>query len=341
MKLFFILQTAFVISVFPAMAVAADPAGVSLKVDFSQKVRAWDGFGVNYVETHQTRDYRKLQDEYGGFSLLTQEQRNRILDMIFGADGLKPSLVKMFLDPFHEGYTKAGNDNDDPNNVDMARFDHQTTTKWMRYFVKQGLAITEKRGANLTIITTLYGPAPWMTKQKFVRGRDLDPAEKYELAEYMISWVKYLREVEKLPVKYISLHNEGESPTRWDPEAKTAGDPKHDYNLWWPPQQVVDFLKFMPPMLAKQGLSDVGVTNGEPSSWVNFNKFGYAKAILNDPVALNNLGLITSHGFGPVFESDGTDAIRAKEAGAPRLDDVVDLGQDGRHLRGQYPRTDL
>jgi O-glycosyl hydrolase len=294
------------------LAFSAPTEPLAMKVDFGQKVRDWDGFGVNYVETHQTRDYRKLQDEYGGFSLLSQDKREKILDMVFGADGLRPSLIKMFLDPFHEGYTEAGNDNQDPNVINMARFDHQTTTAWMRFFAKQGLARTRKRGDGLTIITTMYGPMPWGTKQKFVRGRDLDPAMKYEVAEYMISWVKYLRETEKLPVKYISLHNEGESPNRWDPEAKTSGDAKHDHNMWWPPEQVVDFLKFMRPMLDKQGLKDVGIANGEPSSWVNFNNFGYAKAILADPVALQNLGLITSHGFGGAYRSEGTDALRNK-----------------------------
>lgn len=156
------------------LAFSAPLEPLAMKVDFGQKVRDWDGFGVNYVETHQTRDYRKLQDEYGGFSLLSPDKREKILDMIFGADGLRPSLIKMFLDPFHEGYTAADNDNQDPNVINMARFDHQTTTAWMRFFAKQGLARTRKRGGGLTIITTLYGPMPWGTKQKFVRGRDLD-----------------------------------------------------------------------------------------------------------------------------------------------------------------------
>ena len=65
-------------------------------------------------------------------------------------------------------------------------------------------------------------------------------------------------------------------------------------------------------MMDRQGLQDVGVSNGEPSSWVNFNRFGYAHAILADPEALRNLGLITSHGFGSVYQSEGTDAIRAR-----------------------------
>ena len=41
-------------------------------VDFSKRIRDWDGFGVNYVEAAQTRDYRADPQEYGGFSLLIE-----------------------------------------------------------------------------------------------------------------------------------------------------------------------------------------------------------------------------------------------------------------------------
>ncbi len=72
------------------------------EVDFSKILRDWDGFGVNYVEVAQTRDYQVDPQEYGGFSILTEAQRQEIIDLIFGEDGLKPGLVKMFLDPFHQ-----------------------------------------------------------------------------------------------------------------------------------------------------------------------------------------------------------------------------------------------
>jgi len=64
-----------------------------------------------------------------------------------------------------------------------------------------GLAKTQERGDELTIITTLYGPPPWATKQKFLRGRDFDPEMKEPLASYMIDWVKFLRETEGFPVR--------------------------------------------------------------------------------------------------------------------------------------------
>lgn len=282
---------------------------IEAEVDFSKKVRVWDGFGFNYVETAQTLDYENAPQEYGGFSLLNEKQKQEVIDLIFGNDGLKVGLVKMFLDPYHQEQPEGD-------------FNHTRTTQNMRYFVKQGYAKTKENGRDLAIITTLYGPPAWATKQKEIRGRDLDPVQKKNLALYMIDWAKYLSQQEGLPVKYISLHNEGEDWMRWETDGITheALNYGHDYNLFWPPQQVVDFLSFMPEMVKKAGLTDVKLTPGETYSWDKFFKWGYPYAITDNKKALNNLGLITSHGFlhfgygrwNSYHMSTGTDIIREK-----------------------------
>ena len=61
-----------------------DFTAVRAEVDFSKQVRDWDGFGVNYVEVAQSVDYTQDPQEYGGFSLLTEEERQQIVDMVFG-----------------------------------------------------------------------------------------------------------------------------------------------------------------------------------------------------------------------------------------------------------------
>ena len=266
------------------------------QVDFSRPLHEWDGFGVNYVEASQTRDYDAQPQEYGGFSLLSEGDRRAILDMIFGPDGLKPGVIKMFLDPFHQEQPGEGYETD-ANVIDLSAYDHERTTRWMRYFVAEGLQRTRGRGDDLEIIVTLYGPPGWMTRQRFVRGRDLDPALKHECAKYLISWAKYLREVEGFPVKYLSLHNEGEDWERWPLDGNTAGGANHDYNLYWPPEQVVDFIRFMPAMLDAQGMGDVRVTPGETTNWYRFSEWGYAPTIAYDEEAISRIGLITSHGF--------------------------------------------
>ena len=292
-----------------AFSQSAGFTAIEAEVDFSKKIRDWDGFGFNYVEAAQTLDYENAPQEYGGFSLLNDQQKKEIIEYVFGNDGLKPGLVKMFLDPYHQAQPGGA-------------FDHTTTTENMRYFVKQGYAKTREGGRDFTIITTMYGPPAWATRQKQIRGRDLDPAQKENLARYMIDWAKFLRNQEGLPVKYISLHNEGEDWMRWETDGVTheANNIGHDYNLYWPPNQIVDFLTFMPDMLKKEGMADVKLTPGETYSWDKFFKWGIPYAIADKPQALKNLGLITSHGFlsfgygrwNSKHISAGTDVLREK-----------------------------
>ena len=190
----------------------------NVTIDFDRHLREWDGFGVNYVETSQTRDYSEWSQDYGGFSQLSESDRREVIELIFGEDGLKPGITKMFLDIWHEGDTLEDNDNNDPWKLNMQQFNHEKTTEWMRYFNQEGLKTTRDRGGDLKTLTTLYGPPQWATMQGYVNGRDLDPAMQEELAEYMVSWVKYLREEANLPVVAISMHNEGDAYYRWPPD---------------------------------------------------------------------------------------------------------------------------
>jgi len=261
-----------------------DLGTVNASVDFSNHLREWDGFGVNYVQTSHTRDYMEFPQDYGGFSILDHYEKTAIIDLIFGRDGLRPGIVKMFLDPLHQ--QEAG-----------GPYDHETTTANMLEFFDLGMEKTREWGGDLSIITTLYGPPAYITKQKTLRGRDIDPDHKEDLALYMISWAKFLKE-KGYPIKYISLHNEGEDWRRWPVAGNYANfDYGHDYNLFWRPEEVVDFLGFMPGLMSEQGVGEVGITPGECSRWFQFYYSGYAKHIVDNPEALKNLSLITSHNF--------------------------------------------
>ena len=286
-------------------------------VDFKKKILDWDGFGFNYVETAQTPDYKADPQDYGGFSILNEDQQTEIIEAVFGEDGLKPSVIKMFLDPFHqtEDHINAA-----PYQcIDQRNYDHETTTKQMRKFVKAGLDLTKKSGRVLDIITTLYGPPAFMTVQKVMRGRDLHPDYKVELAKYMVSWAQYLKG-QGYPVKYISIHNEGEDYHRW-PYDGTSGNigTGHDYNLYWPPEAVSDFMKLLRDVLDMNNMPDVAPTPGETTNWTRFLNWGYADAIADNMDTVHSIGLITSHGFsggqvGEVWYGDhrsaGTDEIR-------------------------------
>ncbi len=108
---------------------ALDFTAIRAEVDFSRTLQEWDGFGFNYVETAHTSDMKEFNQEYGGFSLLDEKEKREIIDLVFGEEGLKVGLIKMFLGSLHQ--TEAG-----------GPFDHQYTTENMRYFVSEGLKTT-------------------------------------------------------------------------------------------------------------------------------------------------------------------------------------------------------
>lgn len=297
---------------FNVLGQAENFTAVRAGVDFSKSIREWDGFGFNYVETAQTLDYSTDPQEYGGFSLLDESEKQEIIDLVFGENGLKVGIVKMFLDPWHQ--SRSG-----------GAFDHRSSTENMRYFVREGLKKTRARGGDFEIITTLYGPPAYMTKQKFLRGRDFDPNHKEDLANYLIDWVKFLKNEEKLPIKYLSLNNEGEDWWRWPADGKSGNiGHGHDYNMYWPPELVTEMVKYLRERLDAEGLQDIGITNGEPSNWYRFSTWGYATAFQDDKKALDALGIVTSHGFynggyrnrwfGP-HTSEGIDLLREKRPG--------------------------
>jgi hypothetical protein len=255
-------------------------------IDFSATLQPWDGFGVNYVEASQTFDYNKWPQDYGGFSFLRESSKDSIIELIFGNDGLRPDLVKMFLDPLHQKEASGA-------------YDHETTTRNMRHFVKRGHELSSQRGQQLSIITTLYAPPGYMTLQRSLRGRDLDPAHHDNLSQYLLSWVRFLRQKEGLPLDYVSLHNEGESWLRWplDGGLEDIDATGHDYNMFWSPELVNDMLIRTRRLFDKEGFKGVKLTNGEPTNWFRFGAWGYDTHLANNKQALKSLGLITSHGF--------------------------------------------
>lgn len=297
---------------------------VHVEVDFATPLQAWDGFGVNYIETRHTRDFGVFAQDYGGFKYLSARDRARVIDLVFGPDGLKPGLLKAFVDPFHE----KENDNDDPFSMDARKFDHETTTRFIRYFLSEGLARTRARGDDLVVLAGLYGPPGWMSKQKGFRGRDLDPNMGLEVLEYLASWARYLRDEMKANVRYVSMHNEGEDKARWRPDGRDAPTHyHHDYNMWWPDRQVVEVLRRGREVLDAHGLPEVGLTSGETVRWRNFSRFvtrdgevmRYAAAIASDSQALANLGLITSHGFWHPEDSYDPTGVRRLRRKRPEL----------------------
>lgn len=277
-----------ILLIFSAVQIQAqnlDDCSVYASVDFSVKLREWDGFGINYVQTASTYDFKARPQDYGGFSFLNEKQRQEILDMIFGAEGLQPSILKMFMDPLHQPL--PGGD-----------YDHATSTEWMRYFAREGIKRTMVRNEKLQVITTMYGPMSWATKQKSLNGRDLDISMFPYVADYMVHWIQWLKKTENIDVQYMSLFNEADKPYNWNMAGTEEPERIFDYNTFWKPTEVAEFMPLLRNKLDAAGLKQVGITPGECSSWMHFHTQMYDWCISQDSQALKSITIITSHSFG-------------------------------------------
>ncbi|MDX2108619.1 MAG: hypothetical protein SFY80_00085 [Verrucomicrobiota bacterium] len=289
-----------------------------MKIDFGRALHEWDGFGFNYVETAQTRDYAEDAQDYGGLRTLSEVDRQRVSILVFGDDGLKPGLLKLFLDPFHQGKPCAGYQWGSMV-VQPEYYDHTRSAKSMLWMASEAVAAAKSRGESLSAMVTLYGPPGWMTAQGFVRGRDLAPDMLLEVCKYLASWTLYLEKEIGLKIVAVSPHNEGEDWMRWPLDGSTADVASHDHNLYWPTEQLVAFVPLMRQVLDANQLKHTAVSCGETSNWVRFAHWGYADALAQSREAMENLGLITSHGFWGAYmgqwnadhRSTGTDQLRA------------------------------
>lgn len=125
-------------------------------------------------------------------------------------------------------------------------------------------------------------------------------------------------------MRYISIHNEGESWLRWPQDGRIGGalDDGHDYNFFWDPTQVNSIMIKSDSILKSENLDYLEMTNGETTNWYRFTNWGFAKELFENKNVLDATGIITSHGFyvgrqaagrwfGP-HSSGGIDLLRTK-----------------------------
>jgi O-glycosyl hydrolase len=288
-------------------------------VDFSNKLRHWDGFGVSYSDADCGLNTSNFLQGFNGYSRLPPETRLQISDLFFGQLGLRPGIIRIFLDPFRQDYLESEKDEESP--IDLRDYKFGFDISGVRQFCSDALRSVKKWGGDIKVVATCLSPPGWMTKQKELSGRDLDPISRTAFARYIVSWIKFLSEEYNFPIKFVSLHNFGELWECWtDKGAQTDISVCNAPNIYWPPEQVIDYLKLVRRMLDRNGLQQVGLTPGETMSWAHFHEWGYADALIEDPLALSSLNLLTSHNCSHFekckglhdWRSAGVDLIRDK-----------------------------
>jgi hypothetical protein len=171
--------------------------------------------------------------------------------------------------------------------------------------------------------------------------RDLDPDKLQALGGYLASWVTWLREREGFPVRYLSLHNEGDKPHNWPADGLIQVDDIFDYNTFWPPALLSEFISTLRPYLDSQGLQEIGITPGECSSWAHFHERLYDWHLAANPQTLESLGLITCHSFGAAsaITPAGVQHLRRFRPELPAWVSSASWGNQDMHLAEHISRN--
>lgn len=305
----------FTVSCVATLAVAAlaspllaTESTATASVDFSKTLQVWDGFGVNYVETAQTRNYEDWAQDFGGFSKLSEAERQQLMDALYGPDGLGLALHKIFLDPWGQAAPDAP-------------YEFERTTKWSRYFLREAVKRTSAEGRELRILTTLYGPPAWATQQRKLLARDFDPAQADALAKYMAAWVKFLQDKEGVQVEFLSLSNEAKDATFFTEDGMGPRG-NSDYNIAWKEDEMINMMRRMRVLLPK-----VGFTPTEPTGWDGANYYPFTRT----KELCDALGIVAAHSFGrsDQWGPDFVKKAREKKPGIPVWTTSHDWRQGG------------
>jgi hypothetical protein len=286
-------------------------------VDFSKKIRLWDGFGVSITNSNCRKPDLTSSIFSHSTSIMPEFDQKKNAELLFGSGGLRLRIIKTFLNSTEqkqENIKYSESDPVDTNDISFTPLDNRTDD-----FCKSAMAVSSQWGGSLQMLCTFTNPPAWMTKQKVIGGKDLEPSHRVDYARTMISGLKYLVE-RHYPIQYLSMHYHGEDWESWYEDGKTTNC--NLFSLYWPPEQVVDFIKLLRRMLDKNGLTNIGVTPGEIGGWLRFVDWGYSNAILEDPVAMESVGLLTSTSLVTnsntnnllIVNSSGIDEIREKRA---------------------------
>lgn len=177
------------------------------------------------------------------FSLLNQEQKERVLDLYFSEKEMGYERVRIPMDScdFSTHLYSAVEDERDEN---LDTFSFQDTERYILPFLD---AAERKAGKKLKIMLSAWSPPAFMkTNSSRTHGGRLRPEYRKRWAQYLC---RYIEEFQKRGyiVERISIQNEPKAVQTWDSCLYTAKEER-------------EFLKdFLYPALKEHGLSQVEV----------------------------------------------------------------------------------
>jgi glucosylceramidase len=258
----------------------ADVSTVVFTDDSSRNVRTVEAFSnddsqeFSVVNVYPDLQYQTL-DGFGGaiteataytFSLLSVEDQERLLDLYFGDQQARYSIVRTHIDSCDfslDQYAALGQDGDSS----FASFSLQRDEQYILPMLRRA---QEHVGRPLSVMLSPWSPPAFMkTNGSRTHGGSLLPEYRSFWARYLVRYVQEYRD-RGFEVTRLSIQNEPNATQVWDSCRYTAEEEK------------VFLRDFLHPELVHAGLEDVGV-----HIWDHNKERAYerARAIIDDDTA--------------------------------------------------------
>ena len=182
---------------------APSNAKFSVKIDPAKTAQTIDGFGGSFNEMG-----------WGALQCLTQEQRDEVMEALFGESGCRFNICRMAIgsSDFSYGYYSL---NDTPNDYEMKHFDLSRDRVFMLPYIKAATAVNP----DLEVWGSPWCPPKWMKKSGIYKGA-IYPHEHKEVGEMRwepevlnalsLYFEKYIRAYRDEGVNVTGIHVQNE-----------------------------------------------------------------------------------------------------------------------------------
>jgi glucosylceramidase len=220
-------------------------------VEDSREFSKDTGVEMKVVNLYPDMEYQTF-DGFGGaiteasghtFSLMSEENKKKVLDAYFGAEGNRYNLVRTHIDScdFSVGQYEAMSD---PADTEFKSFSLERDEQ---YIIPMLEGAEKTAGKSLSVMLSPWSPPSFMkTNEQRVHGGSLKPEYREFWGKYIAHYIKEYRN-KGFSVDMLTIQNEPNAKQTWDSCLYTA-------------QQEKEFLRgYLYPALKDNDLLDVDV----------------------------------------------------------------------------------
>lgn len=249
--------------------------------NISKDAIVFDCISISDVFINEAVEYQKITGlgGFGGNSAGTPFTDDNFVDTLVNDLGV--SIVRMEL----QYDLEPENDNNDPNKIDLSKFNiNGDTKKWIDHFK----ALKAKGVKNF--IASIWSPPAWMkTNGKIIEGGNLKDDCYEEFAEYCTAFIKIMKNEAGIDMYGLSIQNE---PAFEEPYQSCV----------YSPEQYARAMDAVGKRFKKEGIKTL--LFGPEHMLGNFESMRDYIWAMEDTDTLKYLGAIAVHGYG----SNGVDA---------------------------------